>query len=775
VPVDPQYNQWTKPSSVHQSTFAAAFLSDGQAAELVSRVLAVANYQLTIDNNVTYAANDEYSIVSHRYTFNKGDKISVVCTGKSVNLLETDRLNDVSDDITAPTSISIGFDGTYWFADDATQKIYNVDFRNAIVQPTDPTALTSITPTDKILLTIDYSAIDPAITHVSGVAVGNDNKLWLVDPDHARVYRYDYVANQVGLTFTTAEVLGLGTLLANVTGIAVQPDNRVWIVDQATGEFYLITNSAAVPNTAPSVVRHFNKSVFASGATEILDVAYDSSEGQVGCVDRTTMAFYRVNETTGALISSFDFADVDPAASFVSGCCIAQDSTVFLMEASLLAIYNYNDASYANENPCFIARDLLQRYGGHLYPDFDLNWNYTARQLENFKARVVINKASTIVTYLTNLLRQFNVTFFLRFGRFSLFWIDFSNFRTNGKLVAEKDIKADSFKPQKEMNQYFNTVTSTYAVNPFADTNLSSDSYVSSSGLQFAGREVLKTLDMSAIYRRTELDYIMPLLVRLAAAEPEFVNVTFGFRVIRAQIHDFLTVLFSEDQIDPRTGAPRKSGRRFDNVPAMIRKMKYDLGPMTVEMKLWSLGTTAFPGYTPPGNTVGGYQDRVVLTNLGRLGRVSPTGRITASGTNTTTLADQDGANAETRSGAAGLCWKPGYKVALVSGTTKEVVQTLTIASVSGQVVTFEENFGVSVSATVLNAAGFIVGGHYLQYANYSELTQAQRDEFASFSPPENNYPTTRSREVEEQRAGLHSFVDGGLPYVLYPDTYTGL
>ena len=76
------------------------------------------------------------------------------------------------------------------------------------------------------------------------------------------------------------------------------------------------------------------------------------------------------------------------------------------------------------------------------------------------------------------------------------------------------------------------------------------------------------------------------------------------------------------------------------------------------------------------------------------------------------------------------------------------------------------------MSNTTKNDAGFVDGGHYLRYANYSSLSQPQKDTFASMSKPESGYPTSQVQETADLTAGLYNFADGGKPYVLYPRDY---
>lgn len=503
-------------------------------------------------------------------------------------------------------------------------------------------------------------------------------------------------------------------------------------------------------------------------------MSYDPNNVQLLVVDRGTNKLYRLNPANGNLINSFSLANVSSNISYPVAADAAQDGTLFILDRLTLAIYNYTDLAYVSYSPAFIARDLLQSMGGHKFSEFDFSWNVTAAQMSGLKCRDVINKTTDVVTYIFTLLQQFNVAFSIRFGKFSLFWITWANFTTTGKLVKEKDIKLTSFNPQKEMNQYFNTAQCTYAQNAFLGTDTTSDTYVSTAGIAFNnGKQVTQQFKLDQVYRRADIDELMSLYVKLAVPDPEFITATFGFRVIRAQIQDFFQLLFSEDGIDPKTGAPIISGRRYNNIPCMIRSLKYDLSTMEVGIKLWSLGTTQFGSYVPPGAFVGGESDKIVLTNYGRLGYISPMGTITAVGSNTLTLANVSSMDAEHRTySPIGLVWTPGYKCALVDGVTKETLQTLTIASVSLGVVTFVETI-VGASNTTKNGAGFVNGGTFLQYADYDNLTSVQRALFASFSPPTAAYPTSGSAELTEQQGGLHDFDDGGLPYVLYPIGFT--
>jgi hypothetical protein len=738
---------------VDQTVPAGPFLARGGTdAGLTALITTVANYEIGVASSHPFVEGETYAIATTQYTFVKGDKFSVVCTGKPLQNVSTNRLSDVSPLIQTPDGFVVDFSGNYWIADNKTQALYNVSFKN------------------KILKTIPFSQIGASVSYIAGLSITNDNNLWIAEQSTSTIYRFNLNTGTTGLVIPTAGITGLGAALTGITGVAIQPNNQFWISDKFQKKFYLIE---AFSGSGPYVVRSFSSLTSDVNSTEITDIAYDSAHTQLTYVDRGTNRFYRISESDGALISFINITGVNPNASYISGLYVAQDASLFFLDASNLAIYNYNDMKDANNNPALIARDLLQQFRGHTYNEFDLSWNNTATQLSVFRSRLVYEKNDKkLVEQINNLLGQFNVVFHLRFQKYALFWITFDNFRITGRVAKEKDLQIDTFTPEKEFSQYFNEVNANTDYSPFSTGQTLSDTYISPSAIAFAREEVLRTLELSSIYRRTDIDEIMPLYVRLSAAEPEFVTATFGFRLIRTQMHDFLNLNFSDDGFD-RSGRPTVSGRRFKNVPCMVRKLQYDLDAMTVQMKLWSLGNTSFAGYTAPGNTVGGKDDPIVLSNLGRAGRVSPVAQIISASSNTITAPAVDGYQAEQRKDALNnYAWVPGYKVDLIDGASKAVVQTLTIASVSAGVITFLENFTTAPTSTTSNLAGFIIGGNFIQYSTYDNLIAVQKKLYASFGKPTTNYPTNHTQELADQRSGANNFADNGQPYVLYPRAF---
>lgn len=714
----------------------------------------VAAAMITTIGGVTFSVGDDYAISTNQYSFLKGDKISVKCKGKKTNNLSINRLSDAGLTSAVPIGLSLTLNGSYFFADDDAQKIYEVNFYNEVVRE------------------IDYSDIDASITSVKAVSFQNDNSLWILS-NGSKIWRFLLETNAVGLSFTTADIPAIGVLLADMRGLTIDDGNIITFIDNSTGQFYVIN-----PFAAPTITLDYtwNITAFDASATDVMDLSADVNQNHIVVIDRNTKKVYRLDYHTGALIVDSDFLyedEVSDNLTFPVGISSSQDGTIFILDRSSNSIYNYNEATDASENPAWIARDIIQKMAGKVPNDFDLLWNQTAREdMSQFKTRIYFKDKANVVSFCSKLLQQFNCSLYIHFQRYSLFYIHFDNFRTDGHVIGEGDIKMGSFNPSKEYNQYFNSATAEFNYSPFNSKPRTSDTYISPAGILASGKELPKKLTMSNVYRREDMDQLMPLFVRLAVPEPEFLNFTTSFKFLFTQLNDFFNLNFS-DPIDCDTGL-KSGGRRFDNIPIFIRKIDMDLEEMTLKFKAWSLGTTAFGDFTPVGNPPGGENDSIILTNLGTPGYISPTGTITASTINSVDLAMVDGDDAESREEpVVGRAWSAGMVLALIDATDHSVVETAVIQDVSGNTITFVDNLSIAPTPSVLNTSGFISSGHYLRYASYEDVSIDQRTHFAYFGRPIDNYPTTTTQETEEQRAGLHNFENDRLPYILHPFGFT--
>ena len=710
-------------------------------------VLGVTNGTLQTTIPTVMTTDNSYRVLTDKYVFRKGDKVSVICKGKDIEVMSVTRLTDAGLLTINPLILSIGLENDYWTVDNDAQKVYRVSFDNEILQE------------------IDFATISPEITEITGLDIQTDNTLWLFDRPLSKFYRFVLDDNSLGTSFSTLQIAGLTTVLAKGGPMSIDDGNIITIHDQVTGDFHRINPFAGVE---PGLVTTWNRNDFNPLALDCVDIAADVNANQIIIMDRATETVYRVEQDNGNLISTLSMPN-DVASSFTQGRGVGYyiDGTIFLLNKADLSIYNYNEFDGANENPGFLARALLQSFAGKSTFDFDLRWNEACRgTLADLKARVVIDKETNTLDFISKFMQSYNVSFYLYFQKYSLFHIDFNNFTTEGLPIREGDIKQGSFNPSKEYNQYFNAAFSSYKRRPFTDRNIQSDNYVSPSGVQLAGgKEVKKELDLEPVYRREDLDTLMPLFVRLAAAEPEFVNLSVGFRFLFAQLNTFYNINFKD-----LFNKNEKSGRRFDNIPSFVRKIQINLDSMEISLKLWSLGTTQFGDFIPPGVIGGGQNDQIILTNLGTAGYVAPIGDITATGANSVDLSDRDGQDAETREkNVVGKAWLTGYRVGIYSGTDHTLIEELEIDTIVGSTVTFKTTPATTILNTVRNTAGFISGGHYIKYLDFDKVRQAQQNFYCFYGRPIEGYPLNTTQEIEEQRSGTHSFANGRLPYVLHP------
>jgi hypothetical protein len=735
-----------------QFAMAPTALSGGQSGSASASIIGVSPSSIQLDGSITFAEKDSYSVSTNQYSFVKGDKITVKVKGKDIRNLSVTRLLDAGLGTSQPTCLTVGLDGTYWTADDSVQKIYHVDFHNHIIK------------------TLNYSDISSDITKITGMSIQTDNTLWLFDQPLSKVYRYIIDQEGLGLSFQTSEVHGLDINLTQGVGLTIDTDNHLYIVDNATLTFYKFD---PFNPSFPLLITTWTSAAFIFTTPDITSMCVDSINQNIAVCDRVTKKIYRINRSTGGLISSFPFSSFSDDADLISGLSTAQDDTIFILDRSTMSIYNYNEFVDCNNNPGFIARDIIQKYTNKVATDFDLRWNQTSRRdLSKYQCRAYIIDKTTIIKYVNSLLQQFNTSLYFQFGKYALFHMTFANFDQNGHVIREGDIKLGSFHPSKEYNQYFNKVSGDYQHLPFSSKKIPSDNYISVSGVTAAEKEIPRTVDCPNLFRRTDVDKLFPLIVRLAAAEPEFIEVVVGWRFLFTQLNQFFLLNY-DAPVDLITGQ-KVGGRRFNNVPCFVRQIDIDHETMEIKLKLWSLGTTQFGTYVPSGPKIGGEKDPIVLTTLGTVGYVSPTGIITSATTSALTIEKFQGTIAAEVRGkpVVGKAWLPNYVIAIVDASTHAVVETGVIQSVSGDVITLTSNLSIVPSSSVKNSAGFVTSGHYVRYANYTDVMPDQKKYFAYFTKPTANYPSNAATEVAEQRAGLHNFDDGRIPYVLFSKDY---
>lgn len=722
-----------------------------------SEVLEVLNARLTLTGGINFSTDTRYIVATKHYHFRTGDKLTVKCLGKDVSIHSKTVISDSGVEGITPSYLATTSDDTYMVADNNTKTLYEIAFKN-----TDNGSII-----DPVINSISYANISPELDQINGFDIQVDRSMWIMQSSNSSIYRYLLDSETLGVVYKTSDIEGIDADMTSLSGLTINSANEITFYDRSLRHFYTFTPFAA----QPTLLRDFNADIFDVSFNNIGDIGFDVNEDHILLIEKDLNKFYRLDPSDGTLIadSSFDMSDrISSNISNAVGISYSEDKTIYVMNLTDLSIYNFNEFVGINDNAGFIARDILQTYTTRTAADFDLQFNQTAREtLSNYKARLYLDSKDTINKISQKMLRSFNTNLYMRHGKLCLFAIDFDNFSMNGDIIREGDIVKGTLNPTKEYNQYFNSAISKYKKSPF-ESQIESDNYVSPTGIELAGQEVLKKIDLDAVYRRSDIDTLMPLFVRLAAAEPEFINVSVGFRFLFAKMNTFYRLHLLD------TGCKnKKSGRRFDFVPCFVRKMTMNLDSMKIDFKLWSLGTTSFGEYTPVGINPGGENDDIILTSLGTIGYVAPSGYITHVYTNNVNLELVEGVNAEDRvDPEIGSAWKVGYKVEFVDAETREIIFATTITDVTGDSLYFSETIPAEVVPTVVNAAGLAGSGCFIRYPRYTETLKEQKDLYTYVGKPIDGYPDSSTTEIEEQKAGAHNFDDGRLPYILHPIDY---
>ena len=712
-------------------------------------VTGVTNFQLNISGIPSLVAQDEFRILTRKYAFVSGDECLVKCRGKSVNLTSYQRLTDIEEAFDEPSGVSVDYRGNYWLAEQATQKIYKIRLSdNSIIQE------------------IDYSQIEPNLVDCAGIVIQADQvNLWVLDRGQSRIYFYDTRDNILRTTILTENITGISGAFQDPVGIGIDNLNRLWIADNFEKRIYEIN---PFPTTAPIVVSSVNYSSVDGSLETLSGISYDLFEDKLALVDTENQTFYRT-ENDGTIDLAIPFSDIYSDVTDVSAISVAQDSSWFLADRQSEVLYNFLPFGDVSENPGFQAKDLIQTFTSRSYFDFNINWNFIATSnLTEFRSRFVVNNDDQVISFVSDLLQQYNTELYLEGIQYSIFVNDFDNYTTEGFLITERDIQLGSFKPQKQPKQYFNSSDALFRFLPSSNRSRRSKTLTSPDGVAFASREVFRTFRLPSVWQEANANQIMATRIRQSVPEPEILKFTVSFRSILLQPTQFINLLYADDQGGFCAAGSTESQRRYINIPGYIREISYNLRDMTMDLEVWSLGDTFFGDYFPNGPIVGGADSEITFTTAGRAAYISPIANIVSGSGAGLTVEDVDGVNAELRIDPnAGPAWGIGYTVALVDGATHQILETNVVQSLNGSEIIFQNPWTSTISPTVTEDGTIITGGTYLSYATYDIATAEQRANFSYISRPISNYPQTLALEQSELVTGAYDFDDNTGPYIV--------
>ena len=258
------------------------------------------------------------------------------------------------------------------------------------------------------------------------------------------------------------------------------------------------------------------------------------------------------------------------------------------------------DGSY-NNNPVWIARDILKTYGGLIDSDFNSSWA-TFRDkpsVSSTKARAYIREPQNTMEYTVSLMEQVALEPFVnRDLKFSINSLQFDDWDASADFrVKNWDVERNTFKPTIDQRNNFNRARGIYNFLPNLGENAwSTNYYRNQAAIDQQGISETKALIYPNLYQEDRVEYFLTETLKLTSAFREVGNFTATPRAFLLDIGEFI-------KIDVQIGSSI-----FDDVPFMIRNISYDPATLKISMSGWIMSMVPFPGYEPNyAGTVGGY------------------------------------------------------------------------------------------------------------------------------------------------------------------------
>lgn len=263
------------------------------------------------------------------------------------------------------------------------------------------------------------------------------------------------------------------------------------------------------------------------------------------------------------------------------------------------------DLGAYDDNPVWIARDILITYAGMTAGEFDANWatfrdkaSPAESNIAGTKCRVWLQEPQEALQYALSLLEQVRLEAFidrnLKLKIASLHFDDFVAAPTH--KIRNFDIEEGSFQPQIDERNNFNRTRGLYNFLPNRSENLNQTAfYRNDAAITQAGKEISKGLVFPNLYEAATVENQVKETLKITSGYIEHLVFNATWRSLLLDIGDFVS-------IDVKI-----QGTQFDEVPAMIREIGYDPAGIKIPMKVWSFQMLPFTGYTPGYNgTVGG-------------------------------------------------------------------------------------------------------------------------------------------------------------------------
>lgn len=279
-------------------------------------------------------------------------------------------------------------------------------------------------------------------------------------------------------------------------------------------------------------------------------------------------------------------------------------------------VYQPGDAFYVrvkgknlgaySDNLVAQAKDILIAEGGALAGDFDGTWGTYADKatpavsaVSLIKSRVWRQDQESAVTVALSLLEQVRLEMFIdRSLNLKLRSLHLEDFVASPSFtIRQWDLVEGTLAPQLDDRNIWNRARGQYALDPVSKEQARATGiYRNGAAVAQLGKEISKDVIFPNLYVEGDVVNQLKEMLRLASSSPEFIEMKISPRGLLLDVGDFVS-------LDVAMGSVVLSG-----VPAMIRELGVEpSGALTI--KVWSMLTTPFSGWTPPGssgNRVGG-------------------------------------------------------------------------------------------------------------------------------------------------------------------------
>lgn len=254
------------------------------------------------------------------------------------------------------------------------------------------------------------------------------------------------------------------------------------------------------------------------------------------------------------------------------------------------------------------SRDMLIRFGGLVGGDFDANWNTFESKnapaesaINLIKSRVWIQESTELFKYVASMLEQVRLEPFVnRANKFDLSSLHFDDFQTKfaaaGFTVKNWDVVRGTFQPKIDERNNWNRARADFAYNPAKGQNrLGTPVFRNDDAVNQAGKPISKLVVFPNLYVDSDVVNQLKEMLKLASSYSEMVTAGLTSRSILRELGEFV-------KLDVKIGSIV-----MDEIPAMIRSIKYSPTGLELPMTFWSFQMVNFPGYVGPTGTVGGY------------------------------------------------------------------------------------------------------------------------------------------------------------------------